>query len=279
MLPDSGEGSGPHPAGNRSLRPGGVSTPQTLRRERTKAVGLRRACCFQAGSPVEINSEENHPAGSPTVRRRAHPADVDRSPPTRKAAGFDAGCGYLPNSAMANEPDENEKKLFPKKRLPTTRTGSVGYPFIPQEATTSTSTNSPEPGPKPNDFRRSHCSNGPGSLTRSAPRLAPLSEDRFAKQGLQRVRLSFTTLKRCARKPIESRPLKTEAGEKPAQSRHEAKGKSSRAASRCHQKPLLPEGSRGSRFHLSAVPDLDVSCLGFRGIRSKKIDAPPNPPS
>jgi hypothetical protein len=47
---------------------------------------------------------------------------------------------------MANEPDENEKTLFPKKRNPTTRTGSAGYPFIQQEATTSTSTSSPEPG-------------------------------------------------------------------------------------------------------------------------------------
>jgi hypothetical protein len=271
VLPDSGEGSGPHRAGNRSLRPGGVSTPQTLRRERTKAAGLRRACCFQAGSPVEINSEEHHPAGSPTVRRRAHPADVDRSPPTRKAAGFNAGCDYLPNSAMANEPDENEKKLFPKKRIPTTRTGSVGYPFIQQEATTSSSASSPEPGgQRHNDFRRSRCSNGPGSMTRSAPRLAPLSEERFAKQGLQRVRLSFTTLKRCARKPIESRPLKTEAGENPAQSRHATKGKSSWAASRCYQKPLLPEGSRGSRFHLSAVRGIDLFCFGFRGIRSKR---------
>jgi hypothetical protein len=29
-------------------------------------------------------------------------------PPTRKAADLDAGCDYLPNSAMANEPDEIE---------------------------------------------------------------------------------------------------------------------------------------------------------------------------
>jgi hypothetical protein len=66
--------------------------------------------------------------------------------PTRKAAAFNTGCDYLPNSAMANEPDENEKKLFPKKRFPTTRTGSVGYPFILQEAITSTSTSSLEHG-------------------------------------------------------------------------------------------------------------------------------------
>lgn len=160
-------------------------------------------------------------------------------------------------------------------------------PLAPDLSATPSSNKRPPPVPPPvalnlghshNDFRRSRCSNGPGSLTRSAPRLAPLSEERFAKQGLQRVRLSFTTLKRCARKPIESRPLKTEAGENPAQSRHEAKSRSSRAASRCHQKPLLPEGSRSSRFHLSAVPGLDVFSLGFRGIRSKRIDAPPNPP-
>jgi hypothetical protein len=53
---------------------------------------------------------------------------------------------------MANEPDENEENLLPKKRNPTTRTGSVGYPFIQQKATTSMSTSSPEHGPLPRRF-------------------------------------------------------------------------------------------------------------------------------
>lgn len=110
-----------------------------------------------------------------------------------------------------------------------------------------------------------------------APTRAPFRR-KVCKTGSATGQASLTTVQRYARKLIASRPIKTEAGENPAQSRHETKGKSSRAASRFIQKPLLPEGSRGSRFHLSAVLGIDVSCFGFRGIRSKRIDAPQNPP-
>jgi hypothetical protein len=52
---------------------------------------------------------------------------------------------------------------------------------------------------------------------------------------------------------------------------------SSGSAFSFHGNLLLPEGSSRSLFHLSAVPGLDNSCLGFRGIRSKRINAPANP--
>jgi hypothetical protein len=133
-------------------------------------------------------------------------------------------------------------------------------------------------GPTPKRFPKKPLQQWSGFVDlKLAPTRAPF-RGKECKTGSATGQASLTTRNRCARKLIESRSIETKAGENPAQSRQEAKGKSSGAASRLRQKPLLPEGSRGSRFHLSAVPGIDVSCFGFRGIRSKRIDAPQNPP-
>jgi hypothetical protein len=83
-----------------------------------------------------------------------------------KALGFSSSCGHLPNSAISNKHDENEENPHPKKHVPTIRTGFAVYPFIPQEATTGSSTKSSEPGGYcANRFRRNFCNNSPGSVT------------------------------------------------------------------------------------------------------------------
>lgn len=115
-----------------------------LGRPKTKQVVLDEPAAFWSALR-QRSSEEDSPLGSkPSSRGPILPMKTIHSL-EHEAAGFCSSCGHLLNSAISNAPDVDGEIPFPKKRLPTIRTGFAVYLFIPQEATTGSSTSSLEP--------------------------------------------------------------------------------------------------------------------------------------